>query len=69
MYTRVQKKKLENPDLKVLLAVGGWNHGSAGFTEMVSSRSSISKWIKNAIRYAQDNGFDGIDIDWEYPAK
>ena len=53
MYSRVQKKKQENPELKVVLAIGGWNHGSAGFKEMVSSRSSIATWIKNAIKYCQ----------------
>merc|ERR1719447_2529375 len=69
MYTRVQKKKQENPELKVSLAVGGWNHGSAGFKEMVSSRSSMETWTRNAVKYSLDNGFDGIDLDWEYPAK
>ena len=69
MYSRVQKKKEENPELKVLLAVGGWNHGSTGFKDMVSSRSSIATWVPNAIKYAQDHGFDGLDLDWEYPAK
>merc|ERR1712130_1043861 len=69
LYTRMQKKKSQNPELKTLIAVGGWNHGSSGFKEMVATTEGIEIWVKNAIKYAQDNGFDGVDLDWEYPAK
>jgi len=69
LYTRMQKKKQQNPEIKTLIAVGGWNHGSSGFKEMVATKEGMEIWVKNAIKYAQDNGFDGVDLDWEYPAK
>ena len=34
---------------------------------MVSNDSGIDSFIKNSMTYARDNGFDGIDLDWEYP--
>jgi len=30
MYPRMIKLKEKNPDLKILLAVGGWNHENGG---------------------------------------
>lgn len=69
MYTRVQNHRKQYPDLKVLLAIGGWNHGTGGFSDMVSSRPKMEAWAKNSIQYCLENGFDGIDLDWEYPAK
>ena len=37
LYDRTLALKKRNPDLKVLLAVGGWAVGSAPFVPMVSS--------------------------------
>jgi len=69
LYTRMKNLKNRNPNLKSLLAVGGWNHGSAGFVEMVSSRQNMEQFAVNAIKYINDIGYDGFDLDWEYPAK
>merc|ERR1719378_798310 len=69
LYTRMKNLKNRNPNLKSLLAVGGWNHGSAGFVEMVSSRQNMEQFAVNAIKYVNDIGYDGFDLDWEYPAK
>jgi GH18 family chitinase len=40
MYERILKLKETNPDLRVLLSVGGWTHASRGFNE-------VSKNAKN----------------------
>merc|ERR1719197_807154 len=69
MYSRFNKLKNKNPELKTLLAIGGWNHGSTGFTDMVQTDSGINSFVRNSMKYIRDNGFDGIDLDWEYPAK
>ena len=54
--------------IKTLIAIGGWNHGSTGFTDMVSSDAGINSFVRNSMQYVRENGFDGIDLDWEYPA-
>ena len=62
------KLKLTNPKLKVLLAVGGWSHPAQPFTKVVSSDSNIDLFSHNAINFLRARGFDGLDLDWEYPA-
>ena len=50
----------KNSELKVLLAVGGWNAGSEGFSSMVATKENRTEFIENAIEYLRDNGFDGL---------
>merc|ERR1711957_23094 len=69
LYSRMNNLKSINPNLKTLLAVGGWNHGSTGFVEMASTTANIEEFAVNAMDYVNDIGFDGLDLDWEYPAK
>ena len=57
-----------NPNLKTLLAVGGWNLGSAPFTKMVSTAERRQDFADHSVNYLKSRGFDGLDLDWEYPA-
>ena len=61
------RMKRINPKLKILLAVGGWNARSNAFSEIVSTRRNKEEFIINSINFIHQYGFDGLDIDWEYP--
>lgn len=54
-----------NPDLKVMLSVGGW--GSGRFSEMAMDRKLRRSFADDCLRVVEEFGLDGIDIDWEYP--
>ena len=66
MYTRTLALK-QKSDVKVLLAVGGWNFGSGPFSDMVKDETLRRNFVEHATRFIRDNGFDGLDLDWEYP--
>jgi len=66
-YTRFNAMKEQNPKLKTLLAVGGWNHPMERFTNSVATPESRAKLNKSIINWLRRWGFDGFDLDWEYP--
>ena len=49
MYEQFNALKNTNPDLKTLLAVGGWNFGSEGFSQMVASQANRAVFIDSVI--------------------
>jgi chitinase len=61
-----------NPNLKTLLAVGGWAFNDPPtqnrFSNMVSTKESRTIFIESVVSLLGLHRFDGIDIDWEYPA-
>lgn len=80
LYPQIQRlKKLSKNGLRVLLSIGGWSfndpYDSQGvgkntlrlFSQMVSKPANRKQFIDSAIVYCHRYGFDGIDIDWEYP--
>ena len=46
----------------------GWNLGSAPFTKMVATAESRQDFADHSVNFLKSRGFDGLDLDWEYPA-
>lgn len=57
----------KNPQLKVLLSVGGW--GAGRFSEMAADDACRKKFADECKKIVADYQLDGIDIDWEYPTQ
>ena len=53
MYVRFNNLKQKNPELKTLLAIGGWNHESGAvspFSRMVSTAANRNVFVNSVIR-------------------
>ncbi|XP_068144040.1 acidic mammalian chitinase [Drosophila tropicalis] len=61
--------KQQNPKLKVLAVVGGWNEGSIKYSAMAADPVKRAKFVSSSLDFIQKHGFDGLDLDWEYPAQ
>ncbi|WP_282073627.1 glycoside hydrolase family 18 protein [Polaribacter atrinae] len=60
--------KKQNPTLKVLYSVGGWVW-SDQFSTMAAFDNSRIKFAESCVNLLIEHGFDGVDLDWEYPGQ
>jgi GH18 family chitinase len=37
------------------------------FTDMVATASNRQTFVKSALSFLRTQGFDGLDLDWEFP--
>jgi len=59
--------KHQNPKLKVLAVIGGWNEGSVRYSSMAGDWNKRRNFVNSALNLLRNHGFDGLDLDWEYP--
>lgn len=56
------------PPVKLLLSVGGASNNEASkLNEFASDATARRRFARNAAEYVSSYGFDGLDLDWEYP--
>ncbi|KAF2130205.1 glycoside hydrolase family 18 protein [Dothidotthia symphoricarpi CBS 119687] len=68
-FTKLKEKK---PGLQTWVSVGGWSFNDPGpyqqaFSNMASTAANRKTFITNVIRFMDTYGFNGMDLDWEYP--
>ena len=52
--------------VKVLVSVGGWGWDEQ-FAKIVADREALDRYIAAVLKIVDENDYDGIDLDWEYP--
>lgn len=62
---RIQQVRQWNPDIKIVLSVGGWTAG--GFSTMAMTDAGRRAFAKSVVEVMEIHGLDGVDMDWEYP--
>jgi chitinase len=58
--------KKKNPDLKILISIGGWTW-SKNFSDAALTDTSRRAFAASAVNIIRKYKLDGVDIDWEYP--
>lgn len=65
--------QLKQQGLAVWLGVGGWEFSDEGETrstwsDMTSNPANREVFITSVIEFLASYGFQGLDVDWEWPA-
>jgi chitinase len=49
---------------KIILGLGS---NATGFSYITSDETRMATYVDNVITYAKSKGYDGVDLDWEFP--
>ncbi|KAG8766334.1 hypothetical protein FRC12_006945, partial [Ceratobasidium sp. 428] len=66
-FKQLYALKMKHRSLKVSLSIGGWTYSQAGHFNFVTSPTARATFVNSSIALMEDNGLDGLDIDYEYP--
>ncbi|CAG2112038.1 unnamed protein product [Medioppia subpectinata] len=69
MYKHFNDLRQMNPQLKTLVAIGGWGEGSDKYSAMVNNAGHRKTFIDSVVKFIGQHGFNGLDLDWEYPGQ
>ena len=64
---RMVELKSKNPDMKVMLSLGGWG-GCEACSDVFGTEEGRKEFAKSVKKVSEYFKTDGIDLDWEYPA-
>ncbi|RQP24760.1 glycoside hydrolase family 18 protein [Piscinibacter terrae] len=65
-FARLRTLKKKSPGLKTLISVGGWEW-SGQFSDVALTAESRAKFAASGVAFIRKHGFDGVDVDWEFP--
>ncbi|PWY71578.1 glycoside hydrolase [Aspergillus sclerotioniger CBS 115572] len=72
LYQSVTALRKRQVNLEVWIAIGGWAMNDPGptrtvFSDLAASPAAQDTFFESLISFMLTNGFDGVDLDWEYP--
>jgi len=72
LFQKFNALKESNKELKTLIAVGGWYFNEKEgtkyrFSDTAATLESRSTFANSAVDFCREYGFDGVNLDWEYP--
>ena len=65
-FNKLNALKQTNPKLRTLISIGGWSW-SGKFSDAALTEESRTLFADSCVDFIVKYGFDGIDLDWEYP--
>lgn len=65
-FNQLLQLKARAPHVLTMISIGGWTL-SGRFSDVALTDASRQKFAQSAVDFMMQYGFDGIDIDWEYP--
>lgn len=65
-FRKLNALKSRNPDLKILISIGGWAW-SENFSDATLTEAGRRLFAHTSVDIIRKYRLDGVDIDWEYP--
>jgi chitinase len=65
-FAALKQLKGKYPGIRILFSIGGGGNLSK-FADVSANAASRQAFVQSCLQFLQHNGFDGIDIDWEFP--
>ncbi|GAW17403.1 hypothetical protein ANO14919_068600 [Xylariales sp. No.14919] len=71
--SEIMNLKQSAPGLRIYLSLGGWTYSDNGtetqpvWGDLSSTPQKRNMFINNLAKFMRTWGFDGVDLDWEYP--
>ncbi|NDI35828.1 fibronectin type III domain-containing protein [Chengkuizengella sediminis] len=65
-FKQMRDLKDKYPHVKTLISVGGWTWSNR-FSDMAADPVTRQRFAESSVDFIREYGFDGVDLDWEYP--
>ncbi|CAF1092963.1 unnamed protein product [Rotaria sordida] len=65
-FNQLLKLKQKYPHIRTSISIGGWTW-SGKFSDIAVNIENRNKFAQSCVEFIRKYGFDGVDIDWEYP--
>lgn len=66
-FAELRQLRQAHPGLRLLISIGGWD-AAPQFSDLALTAASRSAFAESCIKlFVEQQGFDGIDLDWEFP--
>ena len=65
-FNQLLQLKQQHPHLRTLISVGGYTW-STHFAQAAATAQGRAALAGSCVQFMRDYGFDGVDIDWEFP--
>lgn len=63
---RLPELRRMNPHMRIVLAIGGG--AERGWADCACTEAGVDRLVDSTMEILEKYGFDGVDVDWEYPA-
>jgi chitinase len=66
-FTALRQLRKQHPGLRLILSIGGWD-AAPQYSDIALTARSRARFAGSCIQtFLVQQGFDGIDLDWEFP--
>lgn len=65
-FSKLKEANRNSKNFKFIMSIGGWSEAKS-FHKLAKSDEYLDNFVNSCVDVLMANGFDGVDIDWEYP--